>query len=140
MTDEQADNVDSMVLLCVEPDSSRVFGLNLGTQQTCDYPYAVQDSIKNQIAREEFKLQELLGTGKNWDFGNQTAQRYRRSMLPFYLLHDESSLFPRYVNNATVTKNLTGDFKIKQLTVTLADSVLAALSAAVDGNKESSPT
>ena len=60
---------------------------------------------------------------KIWDFNNTTADRYRRSMVPFYLLVMESNKYPIYVDNSNLNPNLTTDFKIKLVTVQVTAKV-----------------
>ena len=76
--------------------------------------------VENKIKREEFKVQELLDQKrfeKIWNFRNPTADRYRRSMVPFYLLVMESNRYPIYIDNSNLNGSLTTDFKIKLITV-----------------------
>lgn len=54
---------------------------------------------------------------KVWNFDNPTADRYRRSMVPFYLLVMESNKYPIYIDNSNLNGSLTTDFKIKLVTV-----------------------
>lgn len=77
-------------------------------------------SIENKINREEYKLSELTDRhkfAKDWHFENPTAERYRRSMVPFYLLEMESNRYPIYIDNSNLNANLTKNFKIEKLTV-----------------------
>jgi hypothetical protein len=36
------------------------------------------------------------------------VEEYRRSMIPFYLLSYEAIIYPRYVDNSEISKNLCG--------------------------------
>ncbi len=75
-----------------------------------------KSQIENKIKREEYKIQELLDHKKFseiWEFKNPVADRYRRSMVPFYLLVMESNRYPLYVDNSNLNGNLTNDFKLK---------------------------
>ena len=72
-------------------------------------------SIENKIKREEYKLGELTDRdkfSKDWHFENSTSERYRRSMVPFYLLEMESDRYPIYIDNSNLNANLTQNFKI----------------------------
>jgi hypothetical protein len=83
----------------------------------------------NKIKREEFKLAELtdreLRTSE-WHYNNPTSERYRRSMVPFYLLENESNKYPIYVDVISMNQNLTKSFKINKITIHLSQSVLEA--------------
>jgi hypothetical protein len=61
----------------------------LGTQEAEEVQLPDHNSIRNKIARETYKMDELLDrkTQENeWYFGNETAKSYRNQMVPFYLL------------------------------------------------------
>ena len=63
---------------------------------------------------------------KNWHFENPTSDRYRRSMVPFYLLEMESNRYPIYIDNSNLNANLTQNFKIS-LTVHVTKAVMDEL-------------
>ena len=50
-----------------------------------------------------------------WFFQNETAQSFRRQMVPFYLLEMEANLYPVYVDNSNIDESLTNDFKISEI-------------------------
>jgi len=126
-------HLEDTLLLCVEPGSKQVFSLNLGTQETDALSKTIQRNIENKIMREEYKLSELTDRQKlseDWHFENPTSERYRRSMVPFYLLEVESNRYPIYVDNSNLNSNLTTNFKIKNLTVHVTQAVIKELTAA----------
>ena len=90
----------------------------------------MRSSIVNKIKSEEFKIDQLLDRakhGKEWHFNNPTAQNYRRSMVPFYLLEEESNKYPMYIDNSNLAPNLTSDFKIRTLNISVSDEVHATI-------------
>lgn len=90
----------------------------------------LQNSIENKISRFEYKLAELTDRNKFqnlWHFENPTAEWYRRSMVPFYLLEMESNRYPIYIDNSNLNQNLTTNFKIKQLTIHVTPNVMKEL-------------
>ena len=60
---------------------------------------------------------------KEWFFQNETAQIFRRQMVPFYLLEMEARLYPTYVDNSNIDESLTNDFKIHTIQIRLSDSI-----------------
>lgn len=82
------------------------------------------------------ELTNYASVAKDWHLGNPTAERYRRSMVPFYLLENESNRYPIYVDNSNLNPNLTQNYKIKYLTVHVTRSVLSELNEQV---KKTSP-
>ena len=62
-----------------------------------------------------------------WQFDNDTADIYRRQMVPFYLLEVESNRYPVYVDNSNINSSLTTDYKIKNVNVHVSASVLKQL-------------
>ena len=87
-------SLEDTYLLCVEPvKPHKLFQINLGTQEAEEGHLLEQHKIQNKIARETYKMEELLDrkTQENeWYFGNDTAKCYRNQMVPFYLLQVES--------------------------------------------------
>jgi hypothetical protein len=48
-------------------------------------------------------------------------------MVPFYLLEEESNKYPMYIDNSNLAPNLTSDFKIRTLNISVSDEVLATI-------------
>lgn len=44
-------------------------------------------------------------------------------MVPFYLLEEESNKYPMYIDNSNLAPNLTSDFKIKTLNISVSEEV-----------------
>ena len=60
-------------LLCVEPESSRQFAINLGTGQACPIimnDKGCQSGIMNRIKREEFKIDALINRKEKQSYWN----------------------------------------------------------------------
>ena len=80
-------------------------------------------AVDNKIKREEYKIDSLLGRAQKqeeWDFKSPDAHRYRRRMLPFYLLEKESNAYPVYVDNSDMKNMKTQKvraYKICEITV-----------------------
>ena len=68
-------------MLCVEPvKPHKLFQINLGTQEAEEVQLPDHNSIRNKIARETYKMDELLDRKtqeSEWYFGNETAKSYR---------------------------------------------------------------
>ena len=113
-------------LLCVEPTSQQLFSINLGTHQAEEVALEKGQEITNKIKREEYKMQELLDREEHytrWFFQNETAQTYRRQMVPFYLLELEANMYPVYVDNSNIDESLTHDFKISEIIIKISDTI-----------------
>ena len=82
--------------------------------------------ITNKIKREEYKMDKLLDRKTNnekWFFQNETAQNFRRQMVPFYLLEMEANMYPVYVDNSNIDESLTDDFKINEIHIKISDTI-----------------
>jgi len=90
-------------LLCCEPGTKQLFLVSLGNQEAEKIQLPLNYEIDSKIRREEYKMSQLLDREKyekQWFWDNENAQTYRRQMVPFYLLQEESSRFPTYVDNS----------------------------------------
>ena len=93
-------------LVCVEPQTHRTFTVNLGTENATEIELTDKSDIigvKNKILRQGYIIDSMLTREQkqaDWDFDSHCAHRYRRRMLPFYLLEKESNSFPTYVDNS----------------------------------------
>lgn len=58
-----------------------------------------------------------------WYFENETAQSFRRQMVPFYLMEMEANMYPVYVDNSNIDESLTNDFKIHEIRIKISDSI-----------------
>jgi len=123
--------LDDTLLLCVSPgESKQLFSVNLGTQEAQSVSLKVEKKIDNKIKREEFKVSQLLDSEvhrNKWHFDNDTAEIYRRQMVPFYLLEVESNKYPVYVDNSNINQSLTSDYKIQNVNVHISFSVFQTL-------------
>ena len=77
--------------------------------------------LQSKIKRGTFVMGELMGlenpkNDQRWELGeSERAEEYRRQEVPAYLLHCESSKFPRYVDSSDLpAKNLQ---KLKNLSI-----------------------
>ena len=101
-----------MYLLCVEPGTNRLFSINQSTQEAELIELKKGHSIENKLKREEYKLDILLDRDdhqNNWFFSNETVNNYRRQMVPFYLLEQETNQYPTYIDNSNIDQSLTED-------------------------------
>ena len=101
-------------LLCIDPDSKKTIKIDIGTQEASKTELMEGRTIESRIKREMYKIDKLLDREKmqtNWNFRkeNQIVDDYRRSMVPFYLLGEESSSHPVYVDNSDIPMSMTGD-------------------------------
>jgi hypothetical protein len=93
-------------LVCVEPQTHRTFLLNIGEETVTTVKILNENvglGLENKIRREEYKMDALLTRASkeaDWNFDSADANRYRRRMLPFYLLEKESSACPVYIDNS----------------------------------------
>ena len=123
--------LESTHLLCVEPSTKQLFSINMGTQTAEEVVLEPGQEITNKIKREEYKMDQLLDRRdhyKKWHFDNETAQIFRRQMVPFYLLEMEARLYPTYVDNSNIDESLTNDFKIGRIQIRLSDSIWQTVS------------
>ena len=103
---------DDMYLLCVEPGTNRLFSINQSTHEAELIELKKGHSIENKLKREEYKLDILLDRDdhqNNWFFTNETVNNYRRQMVPFYLLEQETNQYPTYIDNSNIDQSLTED-------------------------------
>ena len=80
--------------MCVDPLTAKTFHINMGTHEAIEIQLSEKKKIPNKIKREKYKVDELLDRKEhetNWDFQNAAVNDYRRRMVPFYLLGDESN-------------------------------------------------
>ena len=83
----------------------------------------VWEAIDNRMRRSEFKIDALLSREVkegDWDFNNEDVDRYRRRMLPFYLLEKETNAYPVYVDNSDLKMSKSKkvkNFKLCKITV-----------------------
>jgi hypothetical protein len=78
------------------------------------------DRVENKIKREEYKIDSLLERSSkqnNWDFDTLDVHRYRRRMIPFYLLEKESNAYPIYVDNSDLKMSQNKEKKQKNTKV-----------------------
>ena len=123
-------HLEHTYILCVEPQTQKLFKVNIGNQEAEEVKLGNGQDIDNKIKREEFKIDQLLDRKKNndeWFFQNETARNYRSQMIPFYLLEVDASRYPVYIDNSNIDKSLTDDFKINSITILMSDSILETI-------------
>lgn len=109
-------------------ETNGTFCVNFGLQEAEPVQLSEKNQIPSKKARERYKLSQLLCESEyidTWNFKNEAVERYRRSMVPFYLLAPESGKFPVYIDNSNINPNFTRDYTIKKLTVNISQSVKA---------------
>ncbi len=62
----------------------------------------------NELLKIEQAEDDASGHFKgNWQLiKNDDSEAYRKTMVPFYLLAQESHLYPKYVDNSDLSKSL----------------------------------
>ena len=132
---DQGVNLEELYLCCVDPQTSKTFKVNIGTQEAQEVHLKAGQDVPNKIKREIYKIDELLGRKEHeeyWDFKNEMVNDYRRRMVPFYLLGEESNQYPVYVDNSDIDLSFTGNAEdetfaagitIEEITINMSDSV-----------------
>ena len=132
---DQGVNLEELYLCCVDPQSSKTFKVNIGTQEAQEVDLKAGHGCPNRIKRGIYKIDELLGRKEHeeyWDFNNEMVEDYRRRMVPFYLLGEESNRYPVYVDNSDIDLSFTGNAEdeafaagitIEEITINMSDSV-----------------
>ena len=132
---DQGVNLEELYLCCVDPQTSKTFKVNIGTQEAQEVKLKPGQGVPNKIKREIYKIDELLGRKEHeeyWDFKNEMVDDYRRRMVPFYLLGEESNQYPVYVDNSDIDLSFTGNAEdetfaagitIEEITINMSDSV-----------------
>ena len=70
--------------------------MEIGRESSAGSGFGAKTDVMNKIKREKYKVDELLdrqAQEENWNFKNEyneAANEYRRKMVPFYLLGEES--------------------------------------------------
>ena len=87
-------NLEELYLMCIDPRTKKKFRINMGEQTAQEVTFKKEKDIPNKIERDIYKIDELLERKEhedNWNFQNDTVNDYRRRMVPFYLLGEESN-------------------------------------------------
>lgn len=90
-------------LLCVDPDSSQIYTLNISTSEVHvekDAPQFIRDSVEKTI-NDILSLVQL--NDASWLCESKNSQKYRRRKIPSYLLHKISCEYPTYVCQSTLS-------------------------------------
>ena len=130
--------LESTYLLCVEPQTQKLFQVNIGNQEAEEVKLGQGKGIENKIKREEYKIDQLLDRQQHqneWFFQNEYARNFRSQMVPFYLLEVEASRYPVYVDNSNIEKSLTDDFKINTITIIMSESIKETMVLSVNESK-----